>query len=130
MDAYTSAPVPVAVVIVISGSAEYPAPLLDRKIFLISPAVDKESSKTNRWPNVVENAALSREPHRIAFYLEELASNFHAVWNIGNSNQKLRFINPEDIELTQARAALGRAVAIVLASGLRVIGGEAVEEMR
>ena len=54
MDAYTSAPVPVAVVIVISGSAEYPAPLLDRKIFLISPAVDKESSKTNRWPNVVE----------------------------------------------------------------------------
>ena len=82
------------------------------------------------WPNVVENAALSREPHRIAFYLEELASNFHAVWNIGNSNQKLRFIIPEDIELTQARAALGRAVAIVLASGLRVIGVEAVEEMR
>ena len=82
------------------------------------------------WPNVVENAALSREPHRIAFYLEELASNFHAVWNIGNSNQNFRFIIPEDIELTRSRAALGRAVAIVLASGLRVIGVEAVEEMR
>ncbi len=82
------------------------------------------------WPNVVENAALSREPHRIAFYLEELASNFHVVWNVGNNNQDFRFIIPGNIELTRARAALGRAVAIVLASGLSVIGIKAVEEMR
>ena len=79
---------------------------------------------------MVENAALSREPHRIAFYLEQLASNFHVVWNVGNNNQDFRFIIPGNIELTRARAALGRAVAIVLASGLSVIGIKAVEEMR
>ena len=82
------------------------------------------------WPYILESAALSREPHRIAFYFEELASKFHAVWNVGNTNQKLRFIIPGDKELSRARAALGRAVGIVLASGLSVIGVEAVKEMR
>jgi arginyl-tRNA synthetase len=82
------------------------------------------------WPQVVESAALAHEPHRIAFYLSDLAGSFHSFWNRGNSDESLRFIVPGDSTKTQARVALARAVAIVIASGLTVMGVEPVEEMR
>ncbi|MDC0033006.1 arginine--tRNA ligase [Alphaproteobacteria bacterium] len=82
------------------------------------------------WPRVVEGAAISYEPHRVAFYLTDLAAAFHAFWNRGNDNETLRFIVPGDIELTKARVALARSAAVVIASGLAVIGVEPVKEMR
>jgi arginyl-tRNA synthetase len=82
------------------------------------------------WPRTVENAALAHEPHRIAFYLMELAAAFHGFWNRGNDQVSLRFVVADDEALTSARLALARAVAIVIASGLAVIGVKPVEEMR
>jgi arginyl-tRNA synthetase len=82
------------------------------------------------WPRTVENAALAHEPHRIAFYLMELAAAFHGFWNRGNDQVSLRFVVADDEGLTTARLALARAVAIVIASGLAVIGVKPVEEMR
>ena len=82
------------------------------------------------WPRLVESAALGLEPHRIAFYLQELAAAFHGFWNLGNDDLGLRFIIKSDIELSAARIALARAVSLVIASGLMVLGVEPVEEMR
>jgi arginyl-tRNA synthetase len=82
------------------------------------------------WPRVMESAAISHEPHRVAFYLADLAAAFHAFWNKGNDNETLRFIVPDDGELTRARVALARSVAVVIASGLAVMGVKPVEEMR
>jgi arginyl-tRNA synthetase len=82
------------------------------------------------WPRLLEQAALAREPHRIAFYLQELAAAFHGFWNLGNDDLGLRFIIKDDIELTAARMALARAVSLVIASGLNVLGVEPMEEMR
>lgn len=82
------------------------------------------------WPRVMEGAAISHEPHRVAFYLTDLAASFHAFWNRGNDNETLRFIVPGDGELTRARVALARSVAVVIASGLAVMGVEPVREMR
>jgi arginyl-tRNA synthetase len=82
------------------------------------------------WPRVVESAAISFEPHRVAYYLTDLAGEFHSFWNRGNTEEKLRFIITDDQKLTRARVALARAVAVVIASGLGVMGVEPVEEMR
>jgi arginyl-tRNA synthetase len=82
------------------------------------------------WPRIVESAAEAHEPHRVAFYLYELASAFHGQWNRGNENEGLRFIVAGNEELTKARLALVRAVAVVVASGLGVMGVAPVEEMR
>ena len=82
------------------------------------------------WPRLVESAAAGLEPHRVAFYLQELAAAFHGFWNLGNDDLGLRFIVKHDIEMTAARIALVRAVAVVIASGLRVLGVEPVEELR
>lgn len=81
------------------------------------------------WPRIVESAALAQEPHRVAFYLQELAGAFHALWNRGKEDTSLRFIIPDNRELTLARLALIRAVSLVIASGLGVLGVEPVEEM-
>ena len=81
------------------------------------------------WPRTVESAALAHEPHRIAFYLQDLAAAFHALWNLGKDNVKLRFLVSEDAELTQARLALLAATAQVIAAGLGIFGVEPVEEM-
>jgi arginyl-tRNA synthetase len=83
-----------------------------------------------QWPRVVEGAAESHEPHRIAFYLQEVAAAFHGLWNKGNADATLRFIQSGAKPLTLARLALVQAVAFVLASGLRVFGVAPVEEMR
>lgn len=81
------------------------------------------------WPRLVESAAEAHEPHRVAFYLYDLAASFHALWHGGNDNAQLRFIRPGEPELTQARLALVRSVAVVIASGLEVFGVEPAEEM-
>ncbi len=82
------------------------------------------------FPRIVESAADAHEPHRVAFYLHDLASDFHAHWNRGKDNPGLRFVNRDDPESTLARLALVRAVMIVLASGLAILGVSAPDEMR
>ncbi|MBY0511939.1 MAG: arginine--tRNA ligase [Rhodospirillaceae bacterium] len=82
------------------------------------------------WPRTVEGAALAHEPHRLAFYMYELASQFHGLWNKGNEETHLRFLQPEDQSVSCARLALVRGVGLVIASGLAVFGVEPVEEMR
>jgi len=82
------------------------------------------------WQRLLEGAAETGEPHRVAFYLYDLASAFHALWTRGKDETSLRFVVPEDRALTLARLALVRSVGIVVASGLRLIGVEPAEEMR
>jgi arginyl-tRNA synthetase len=82
------------------------------------------------WPKVVEGAAKAHEPHRIAFYLSDLASEFHSLWNKGKEDPGLRFIVEDDKELTLARLALVKAIAITIASGLDIMGIEPAEELR
>jgi arginyl-tRNA synthetase len=82
------------------------------------------------YPRLAEAAATAHEPHRLAFYLYELASEFHAHWNRGKDMPHLRFIIQNDPLLTLARLALVQGVVTVLASGLRVLGVEAPDEMR
>jgi arginyl-tRNA synthetase len=82
------------------------------------------------YPRLVEAAAAAHEPHRIAFYLYELASEFHAHWNRGKDLPHLRFIIQNDPLMTLARLALVQGVVTVLASGLGMLGVEAPEEMR
>ena len=81
------------------------------------------------WPRMVENAAEAHEPHRIAYYLNELATLFHALWNKGNDDARLRFIITGEPALTIARLALVQGVATVIVSGLQVIGVSPVEEL-
>jgi len=81
------------------------------------------------WPRIVETAAAAHEPHRIAFYLYDLAGAFHGLWTKGRDSG-LRFIVVDDPGLTQARLALVEAVAIVVASGLAIIGVEPLDELR
>jgi len=82
------------------------------------------------WPRIVEGAAEMHEPHRIAFYLHDLAAAFHGLWTRGMSEPALRFISSEARDLTRARLALVQGVAFVVASGLSVFGVAPVEEMR
>jgi arginyl-tRNA synthetase len=82
------------------------------------------------YPRVVDGASSAHEPHRIAFYLYELASEFHAQWTRGKDLPHLRFIIQNDPQLTKARLALVQGVVAVLASGLALLGVEAPEEMR
>ncbi|GIL38381.1 arginine--tRNA ligase [Roseiterribacter gracilis] len=83
-----------------------------------------------QFPNVIEQAAIAHEPHRIAFYLYELAGEFHSLWNKGRDDATLRFLIESDPALTLARVGLVKAVQTVLASGLGTIGVEPVEELR
>ncbi len=82
------------------------------------------------WPRIIESAAEAHEPHRIAFYLYDIAADFHAHWNRGREDPRLRFVAEDDAGLTHARLALVRAVGVVVASGLEIFGVEPVEEMR
>jgi arginyl-tRNA synthetase len=82
------------------------------------------------YPRTVEAAAAAHEPHRIAFYLYELASEFHAHWTRGKDLPHLRFIIQNDPETTTARLALVEGIVTVLASGLALLGVSAPEEMR
>ena len=82
------------------------------------------------YPRVVEAAATAHEPHRIAFYLFDLASEFHALWTLGNTSPYLRFIIHNDRQMTVARLVLVQGVVTVLASGLALLGVGAPNEMR
>jgi arginyl-tRNA synthetase len=82
------------------------------------------------YPRMIEAAAVAHEPHRIAFYLYDLASEFHALWTRGRDLPYLRFIINNDAEMTKARLALVQGVVSVLASGLAVLGVHAPDEMR
>ena len=83
-----------------------------------------------QWPRQVEAAAQAHEPHRIAFYLYDLAAAFHAHWNRGREEPGLRFVVESDAELTRARLALVQGIGFVIGSGLKVFGVKPVEEMR
>jgi arginyl-tRNA synthetase len=86
--------------------------------------------KLAEYPRLIEQAAGAHEPHRLAFYLYELASTFHAHWNRGTETTDLRFVKVNDQELTYARLGLVQAVSDVLSSGLALIGADAPAEMR
>jgi arginyl-tRNA synthetase len=87
-------------------------------------------AKLAEYPRVIEAAALAQEPHRIAFYLYDLAAAFHGHWNKGKENPELRFVNDKNRQLSTARLGLVHAVASVLKSGLSITGTSAPEEMR
>ena len=82
------------------------------------------------WPRLVQSAAQAREPHRIAFFLYDLAGDFHMLWNRGKDDSTLRFLQADRPAATLARLALVAAVASVIRSGLAVMGVQPVEEMR
>lgn len=81
------------------------------------------------WPRIVESAALAHEPHRISYYLYDLASEFHALWNKGNDRVDLRFIIDNNADLTVARLAMIKAFSSIIAAGLNILGVEPVNEM-
>jgi arginyl-tRNA synthetase len=83
-----------------------------------------------QWPRLIEAAAQAREPHRIAFFLYDLAADFHMLWNRGKDDSTLRFLQADRPVETLARLALVAATAVVIRSGLAVMGVEPVEEMR
>ena len=85
--------------------------------------------KLAEWPRLVEIAARGNEPHRVAFYLYEVASDFHALWNKGNDEAGLRFLQ-EDLVVSAAKIALARATGVVICAGLGILGVTPVEEMR
>ena len=86
--------------------------------------------KLAEWPRIVEIAARTREPHRIAFYLYDLASDFHGLWNRGNEKPELRFLQDGDSAASAAKIALPRAVAVVISAGLGILGVTPATEMR
>jgi arginyl-tRNA synthetase len=85
--------------------------------------------RLSEYPRLLEAAAIAHEPHRISFYLHDLASDFHALWNKGKESPHLRFILPGDAQTSLARLALLRAIRYVLANGMRILGVKPVEEM-
>ncbi|BCH62934.1 arginine--tRNA ligase [Agrobacterium vitis] len=87
-------------------------------------------AKLAEYPRIIEASAQSMEPHRIAFYLYDLASSFHAHWNKGKDQPELRFVNDKNRQSSLARLGLVHAVASVLQSGLAITGTDAPQEMR
>ena len=86
--------------------------------------------KMANFPRVIEMAAISFEPHRIAFYLQELASEFHALWNKGSDNPDLKFIIKDNLQVTTARIYLVMALRNIIAEGLKIFNVKPLEEMR
>ena len=97
---------------------------------LVDPAETSLIRRIATWPRVVEAAAAAREPHRVAFFLNDLSSDFHLLWNRGRDDSTLRFIRAEEPVATRARLALVAATGAVLRSGLKVMGVTPVEELR
>lgn len=86
--------------------------------------------KIAEWPRLVEIAGRTNEPHRVAFYLYDLASELHALWNRGNDEPALRFLDEADVAASQSKIALARAVTVVISAGLGILGVTPAEEMR
>ncbi len=97
---------------------------------LTHPAELALAAKLAEWPRLVEIAARAHEPHRVAFYLYDLASEFHGLWNKGNAEPALRFLQEDDPIASRAKLALITAVQVVISNGLAILGVTPVEEMR
>ncbi|MDQ1900916.1 arginine--tRNA ligase [Paracoccus sp. WLY502] len=97
---------------------------------LSHPAELDLARKVAEWPRLVEHAARAHEPHRVAFFLYEIASDLHSLWNRGNEDLSLRFVQDGDPATSQAKIALVRAVGVVISSGLAILGVTPVKEMR
>ena len=107
------------------------ATLAEKALELITDASELQLvAKLAEFPRLIESAAAAMEPHRIAYYLYDLANALHSHYDKGNKNPELRFVKDNDRELTLARLGLVRAVAAVLKSGLSITGTSAPEEMR
>ena len=118
--------------------------VLDEKIFLIdekfidntdlsllSNSHDIELIKIiSTFPRVIEQSAIYREPHRVAFYLRDIASSFHSYWNLGNEDNNMKVLNIDNLDETKARLALIMSVKITISEGLRLLGINALEELR
>ncbi|APX88486.1 arginine--tRNA ligase [Brevirhabdus pacifica] len=114
-----------------AGIASDAATLAGADLDLASdPAELALAAKLAEWPRLIEIAARTHEPHRVAFYLYELASELHGLWNLGNARPELRFLQEGDIAATQAKMALIQATAVVISAGLGILGVTPVEEMR
>ncbi len=103
---------------------------LARALVLDHPAQGALARRIAEWPRTVEIAARAHEPHRIAFFLYDLASDLHALWNRGNDEPALRFVQDGDISATAAKIALARAVGVVISAGLGILGVTPAKEMR
>lgn len=113
------------------GLTDFPRSLLKKHLDrLIDESEIGLIKKLAEYPRVVEQAAQNYEPHRLAFYLYDLASTFHGHWNKGTENEDLRFIKLNDTQLSLARLGLIQAVSDVLSSALNVMGVDAPSEMR
>jgi len=88
------------------------------------------AKKLAEWPRLVEIAARTHEPHRVAFYLYELAGELHGLWNKGNEVPQLRFLQEGDADASRSKIALARAVAVVISAGLGILGVTPANEMR
>ncbi|WP_135505669.1 arginine--tRNA ligase [Roseovarius aestuariivivens] len=97
---------------------------------LTDPAQLSVARKIAEWPRQVEIAGRTNEPHRIAFFLYDLASELHALWNRGNDDPSLRFLDETDPAASQAKIALARAVTVVISAGLGILGVTPADEMR
>ena len=97
---------------------------------LIHEAQLNVARKIAEWPRLVEIAGRTNEPHRVAFYLYDLASELHALWNRGHDLPDLRFLDNSDAAASQAKIALARAVGVVISAGLGILGVSPAEEMR
>ena len=97
---------------------------------LVHAAEIDMAKKIAEWPRLVEIAAKGNEPHRIAFYLYELASDFHGLWNRGNDDTSLRFLQEGAPDTSTSKIALARATGVVISAGLAILGVTPAEEMR
>ncbi|MDC0737348.1 arginine--tRNA ligase [Cognatishimia sp. SS12] len=97
---------------------------------LADPAEWAVAKKLAEWPRLVEIAGRTHEPHRVAFYLYELAGDLHSLYHAGKDNAELRFVQEDNAAVTQAKIALARAVAIVISAGLGILGVTPAQEMR
>lgn len=97
---------------------------------LSHPAEIDLMQKIAEFPRMIEIAARGNEPHRVAFYLFELASEFHGLWNKGNDVPELRFVQAGNTATGMAKVALVRATGVAISAGLGILGVTPVEEMR
>ena len=105
------------------------APDSARLDVITDPAEFALAAKLAEWPRLVEIAARTHEPHRVAFYLYDLASEFHALWNKGNAEPGLRFLHEDDPATSAGKLALIRAVSVVISAGLGILGVTPAERM-